>query len=102
MSYVTLDELREHLKIENNDSDLVLTIYLDTATSVLESLITDDVNNDTTGKMAKALKNATLILAGWYEDERNGSTNSYVIDPIYGLPTSVVSIVKLFRTPTAV
>ena len=84
MSYATLDDVKQHLRYDDNSNDVVLQSYLDASEQVIDGFITDTVDD----KMRKALKVATLLLCGYLDDDRNGEA-VHTFSPTYsGLPHS--------------
>ena len=68
MSYATLDDVKQHLRYDDNSNDTVLQAYLDASEQVINNFITDAV----TDGMQPALRAATLLLCGYLDDDRNG------------------------------
>lgn len=66
--FASLDELKHHLRYDDDASDEILTIYLRSAEKAVKQYITDDITAD----MLPCLKVATLLMAGYLDDNRNG------------------------------
>lgn len=93
MTFATLDEVKHHLRYDDDDSDEILTIYLQSAQTAVKNYITDEINDD----MLPALKVATLLLVGYLDDNRNSENGAE-----FGnyLPAPVRQMLAPYRTPT--
>lgn len=93
MTFATLDEVKHHLRYDDNDSDEILQIYLQSAQTAVKNYITDEISDD----MLPALKVATLLLVGYLDDNRNGERGAE-----FGnyLPAPVRQMLAPYRTPT--
>lgn len=91
--FATLDEVKHHLRYDDDSSDAILAIYLQTAENAVKNYITDDI----TDEMLPSLKTATLLMVGYLDDNRNGEKGAE-----YGnyLPASVRQMLLPYRTPT--
>lgn len=91
--FATLDEVKHHLRYEDDDSDEILTIYLQSAQTAVKNYITDEISDD----MLPALKVATLLMVGYLDDNRNGERGAE-----FGnyLPAPVRQMLSPYRTPT--
>lgn len=105
MSYATLDDVKQHLRYDDNSNDVVLQSYLDASEQVINQFITDAV----TDNMRPALKVACLLLCGHFDDDRNakGDTmtaqGNVIKHPTYStLPNSIQLLLQPYRKPTAV
>lgn len=98
MSYASLDEVKAHLRYDDDNSDAVLKAYLDASTALIDSYITDVV----TDSMLPALKAASLLLCGYLDDNRNAESAAVMTPNLSALPLSVEMLLKPYRTPTAV
>ena len=96
MSYATLDDVKQHLRYDDNSSDAVLQAYLDASVQTINRFITDVV----TDEMRPALKVATLLLCGYLDDDRNGEMVQNFSPTFSGLPHSVQMLLQPYRTPT--
>ncbi|AKI27316.1 head-tail connector protein [Moraxella catarrhalis] len=91
--FATLDEVKHHLRYDDDDSDGILQIYLQSAQTAVKNYITDDI----TDEMLPSLKVATLLLVGYLDDNRNGERGAE-----FGnfLPAPVRQMLAPYRTPT--
>lgn len=91
--FATLDEVKHHLHYDDDDSDEILTIYLQSAQTAVKNYITDEI----TDEMLPALKVATLLMVGYLDDNRNGERGAE-----FGnfLPAPVRQMLAPYRTPT--
>lgn len=91
--FATLDEVKHHLRYDDDDSDEILTIYLQSAQTAVKNYITDEISDD----MLPALKVATLLMVGYLDDNRNGERGAE-----FGnyLPAPVRQMLAPYRTPT--
>ena len=91
--FATLDEVKHHLRYDDDDSDEILTIYLQSAQTAVKNYITDEI----TDEMLPALKVATLLMVGYLDDNRNGERGAE-----FGnfLPAPVCQMLAPYRTPT--
>lgn len=93
MTFATLDEVKHHLRYDDDDSDEILTIYLQSAQTAVKNYITDEISDD----MLPALKVATLLMVGYLDDNRNSERGAE-----FGnfLPAPVRQMLAPYRTPT--
>lgn len=93
MTFATLDEVKHHLRYDDDDSDEILTIYLQSAQTAVKNYITDEISDD----MLPALKVATLLMVGYLDDNRNSENGAE-----FGnyLPAPVRQMLAPYRTPT--
>lgn len=91
--FATLDEVKHHLRYDDDDSDEILTIYLQSAEKSVKNYITDEI----TDEMLPTLKTATLLMVGYLDDNRNAENGGQ-----FGnfLPAPVRQILSPYRTPT--
>ncbi len=91
--FATLDEVKHHLRYDDDSSDAILVIYLHTAENAIKNYITDEI----TDEMLPSLKTATLLMVGYLDDNRNGEKGAE-----YGnyLPASVRQMLSPYRTLT--
>lgn len=91
--FATLDEVKHHLRYDDDDSDEILTIYLQSAQTAVKNYITDDI----TDEMLPALKVATLLMVGYLDENRNSENGAE-----FGnfLPAPVRQMLAPYRTPT--
>ncbi|OAV36032.1 hypothetical protein AO364_1200 [Moraxella catarrhalis] len=91
--FATLDEVKHHLRYDDDDSDEILQIYLQSAQTAVKNYITDEISDD----MLPALKVATLLLVGYLDDNRNSENGAE-----FGnfLPAPVRQMLSPYRTPT--
>ena len=93
MIFATLDEVKHHLRYDDDDSDEILTIYLQSAQTAVKNYITDDI----TDEMLPALKVATLLMVGYLDENRNSENGAE-----FGnfLPAPVRQMLAPYRMPT--
>lgn len=93
MTFATLDEVKHHLRYDDDDSDEILTIYLQSAQTAVKNYITDDITNE----MLPALKVATLLMVGYLDENRNSENGAE-----FGnfLPAPVRQMLSPYRMPT--
>lgn len=91
--FATLDEVKHHLRYDDDSNDTILAIYLQTAENAVKNYITDDI----TDKMLPSLKTATLLMVGYLDDNRDGKQGEE-----FGnyLPACVRQILSPYRVPT--
>ncbi|MCF0263381.1 MULTISPECIES: head-tail connector protein [Acinetobacter] len=96
MSIVSLETLKEHLRYDDDDNDLMLQGYLDAADSVVKNYITDEFESE----YPKAIHQAILLLCGFWDKHRNAESET----PVNGnyLPMPVQSLLFHYRKPTAI
>ncbi|AWY19843.1 head-tail connector protein [Moraxella bovis] len=90
--FATLDEVKHHLRYDDDDSDEILTIYLQSAEKSVKNYITDEI----TDEMLPSLKVATLLMVGYLDDNRNSENGAN-----HGnyLPPAVRQMLAPYRTP---
>ncbi|MBJ8421906.1 phage gp6-like head-tail connector protein [Acinetobacter bereziniae] len=96
MSIVSLETLKEHLRYDDDDNDLMLQGYLDAADSVVKNYITDEFESE----YPKAIHQAILLLCGFWDKHRNAENETPVNDNF--LPMPVQSLLFHYRKPTAI
>ncbi|ENV18741.1 MULTISPECIES: head-tail connector protein [Acinetobacter] len=96
MSIVSLETLKEHLRYDDDDNDMMLQGYLDAADSVVKNYITDEFESE----YPKAIHQAILLLCGFWDKHRNAESET----PVNGnyLPMPVQSLLFHYRKPTAI
>jgi hypothetical protein len=96
MSIVSLETLKEHLRYDDDDNDIMLQGYLDAADSVVKNYITDEFDSE----YPKAIHQAILLLCGFWDKHRNAESET----PVNGnyLPMPVQSLLFHYRKPTAI
>lgn len=93
MTFATLDEVKHHLRYDDDSNDAILAIYLQTAQIAVKNYITDDI----TDEMLPSLKTATLLMVGYLDDNRNSENGAEFSN---FLPASVRQVLSPYRTPT--
>lgn len=103
--YATLDEVKQHLRYDDDSNDTVLQAYLLASEQVINRFITDTV----TDEMLPTLKVATFLLCGHFDNDRNAtgdnrtSQGNVISHPTYSsLPNSVQLLLQPYRCPTAI
>lgn len=96
MIYATLDDVKQHLRYDDTSNDTVLTAYLEAATAAIDKYITAEVTSD----MLPALKVATLLLCGHFDNDRNAEQDRPPLPTNSGLPFSVSLLLAPYRAPT--
>lgn len=93
MTFATLDEVKYHLRYDDDSNDTILAIYLQTANNAIKNYITDEIKDE----MLPSLKTATLLMVGYLDDSRNAERGAE-----FGnyLPAPVRQVLSLYRTPT--
>lgn len=91
--FATLDEVKHHLRYDDDDSNRILTIYLQSAETAVKNYITDKI----TDEMLPSLKVATLLMVGYLDDNRNSENGAN-----HGnyLPPAVRQMLAPYRMPT--
>lgn len=98
MSYATLDEVKAHLRYDDDSNDAVLAVYLNASEQAINNYITDEPSP----QMLPTLKAATLLLCGYFDNDRNAEKDRQVMPNMSMLPHSVTLLLLPYRTPTAV
>jgi len=95
MSWVTIEEVKHHLRYDDDASDTILVMYLKAAEAAIARYITEDIPATGTDD----IKVATLMLVGYFDYNRNLDKDT----PTNGnyLPAPVVSMLYPYRKPTA-
>lgn len=94
--YATLAEVKQHLRYDDESNDLILQGFLAGAETAINNYITDTVTDD----MLPALKVATLLLVGNFDEDRNAGKEKSNDDNY--LPPAVRRLLYPYRKPTAV
>lgn len=91
--FATLDEIKHHLRYDDDSNDMVLAIYLQSAQNAVKNYITDEI----TDEMLPSLKTATLLMVGYLDDNRNAENGAK-----FGnfLPAPVRQLLSPYRTLT--
>lgn len=95
MAIVTLQQLKRHLRYDDDESDAELQLTLDMAEQAVLDYITDTFDD---GDYPATIKKAILVLAGYYDSYRNAEKEA----PINGnyLPQPVQSLLYKYRLPS--
>lgn len=93
MQWITLDEVKHHLRYDDDANDAALTMYIAAAESAINRYINTDVPESGTGD----IKVAALMLIGYFDENRNADKDT----PTNGnyLPQPVVSLLYPYRQP---
>jgi len=96
MAWVTLDEVKHHLRYDDDANDIMLINYIAAAESTVKHYITEDVIPNETPD----IKVAVLMLVGHYDYHRNADKDT----PNFGneLPPPVRALLQPYRKPTAI
>lgn len=91
--FATLDEVKHHLRYDDDANDEILIIYLQSAENAVKNYITDEIADE----MLPSLKVATLLMVGYLDDNRNSENGAE-----FGnyLPAPVRQLLSPYRTPT--
>lgn len=94
--YVTLEEVRDHLRYDDDANDTMLTAYTLAAEKAVKNYIKADVPSDA----AHDIKVAVLLLVGYFDNYRNVDQDA----PNYGnyLPDPVRMMLIPYRKATVV
>lgn len=90
--FAALEEVKHHLRYDDDSNDTILAIYLQTAENAVKNYITDDI----TDEMLPSLKVATLLMVGYLDDNRDGKQGEQ-----FGnyLPACVRQVLSPYRAP---
>lgn len=96
MSIVDLEEVKHHLRYDDDSNDISLNGYIAAAESVIKNYITDTFEAD----YPPAIKQAALLLIGYWDQFRNAEGEA----PVNGnfLPMPVQSLLYPYRNPTVI
>lgn len=91
--FATLDEVKHHLRYDDDSNDTILAIYLQTAENAVKNYITDEIKDE----MLPSLKTATLLMVGYLDDNRNSENGEE-----FGnfLPAPVRQLLSPYRLPS--
>ena len=89
---LTLDEIKAHLRYDNDDNDEILQIMLSAAEDAIKTHC--DPNQDLNHP---AIKQAALLLIGYWDANRNAEQGNG-----WYLPQPVLALLTPYRTPVAV
>lgn len=94
MIWVTLEEVKHHLRYDDDANDSNLTMYIKAAESAISRYITEEIPAAGTDD----IKVATLMLVGYFDDNRSADKDT----PTNGnyLPAPVVAMLYTYRKPT--
>ena len=96
MAWVTLEEVKHHLRYDDDSNDIMLTAYIAAAESAVKRYITETVAAADTPD----IKVAVLLLVGYYDFHRN-MDKDMPSDGNY-LPAPVRALLWPYRQPTAI
>lgn len=96
MDWVTLEEVKHHLRYDDDANDRALAMYIAAA----EAAINNYINTPLPSAGFDDIKIAALMLVGYFDDNRSPDKDT----PINGnyLPQPVVSMLYPYRKPTVV
>ena len=94
MNWVTLEEVKHHLRYDDDSNDSNLTMYIKASESAIKRYINEEIPTDGTDD----IKVATLMLVGYFDENRSPDKDT----PTNGnyLPQPVVSMLYPYRKPT--
>tara|TARA_R100000935_G_C2825317_1_gene161957 strand:+ start:601 stop:891 length:291 start_codon:yes stop_codon:yes gene_type:complete len=94
MVWVTLEEVKHHLRYDDDANDATLTMYINAAELAVKRYITEEIPAEGT----EDIKVATLMLIGYFDDNRSPDKDT----PTNGnyLPQPVMSMLYSYRRPT--
>lgn len=96
MPIVTLDDVKHHLRYDDDANDANLTMYIAAAESAIKRYITEEIPTD----IPAEIKTAVLMMVGYFDDNRSPDKDT-LTNGNY-LPQPVTSLIYSYRTPTAV
>ncbi|ENW78405.1 hypothetical protein F909_04095 [Acinetobacter sp. ANC 3929] len=96
MSLVTLEEVKQHLRYDDDSNDTNIEIYIKAAESAVFRY-TDEVHH---AQPPEEFKLAVLVYVGFYDKYRNAESDA----PVNGnyMPQPVQALLFPYRTPTAI
>lgn len=96
MAWVTLEEVKHHLRYDDDSNDATLAMFMTAAESAISRYVTETIPAEGT----QDIKVATLMLIGYFDDNRSPDKDT----PTNGnyLPAPVISMLYSYRKPTAV
>lgn len=97
--WVSLEEVKHHLRYDDDVDDPILSTYLMGAESAVSNYITANISNNDEDAI-NAIKVAVLILVGYYDLNRN--PNKDTVNNGNYLPDPVSAILWPYRKPTAI
>ena len=89
---LTLEEVKAHLRYDSDDNDAALQIMLDAAEQAIKTHC--DAGQDLT---QPAIKQAALLLIGYWDNNRNAEQGNE-----WYLPQPGLALLTPYRTPVAV
>lgn len=93
---VTLDEVKHHLRYDDDANDVTLTMYIKAAEAAINRYITDTVPESA----GDDIKVAALMLIGYFDENR--SPDSATLTNGNYLPQPVMAMLYPYRKPTAI
>jgi uncharacterized phage protein (predicted DNA packaging) len=98
MMLVTLDQAKEHLRVDFDADDELIVSYIHAASAAVCEILTDSSGTELTPYV---VKQATLLMVGeFYRNREPKATDS--VDAQYGygyLPRAVVALLYTLRDP---
>ena len=93
MEWITLDEVKHHLRYDDDANDTILTVYMRAANSAINRYIDADAPESA----ADDIKAAALLLVGYFDQHRNADKDT----PTNGnyLPQPVIALLYPYHTP---
>lgn len=93
---VTLDEVKHHLRYDDDANDSILSLYIKAADRAINRYITEVVPESA----GEDIKVAALMLIGYFDENRNAGKDT----PTNGnyLPQPVIAMIYDYRKPTVV
>lgn len=102
MAITTLELVKQHLRYDSDDDDLIIDSYRQAAESAVLSYVTDEYEADANGgvKYPAQFSQAVFLLCGYYDNFRNIEAEM-PSDGNY-LPPPVRALLFPFRKPTVI
>jgi len=89
MNVISLEEVKQHLKYDDNSNDDVLNGYI----LAVEEFILSYLNNSKINISSNtAIKQAALLIVGYWDSNRNGDINM-------SMPPAAMALLNVYKTP---
>lgn len=95
-NWVTLEEVKYHLRYDDDSNDIMLTAYIAAAERAISRYVTEEIPIEGEAD----IKVAALMLIGYFDENRSASIDT----PNNGnyLPMPVISLLYDYRKPTVI